>query len=71
MENPVRFVIGALLALLAAAVLVWSVGKQPDWNPNLFGLRPRPLGGRDRVRIYALAALVAGAIVAIVFGILR
>jgi hypothetical protein len=70
MDHPIRFVVGALPALVAAAVLIWSVGKPPDWNPNFFRLRPRGLGGRDRIRIYALAALVAGAVVAIVFGIL-
>jgi hypothetical protein len=70
MDHPIRFAVGALLALVAAAVLVWSNGKPPEWSPTFFGLRPRGLGGRDRIRIYALTALVAGAVVAIVFGIL-
>jgi hypothetical protein len=70
MNHPIRFVVGALLALVAASVLVWTIGKPPEWDPRFFGLRPRGLGGRDRVRIYALAALVAGAVVAIYFGIL-
>jgi hypothetical protein len=70
MDHPIRFVVGALLAVVAASLLVWSVGKPPEWNPTFFGLRPRGLGGRDRIRIYAVAALVAGAVVAIVFGIL-
>jgi hypothetical protein len=70
MDHPIRFVVGALLALVAASLLVWSIGKPPEWNPTFFGLRPRGLGGRDRVRMYAFGALVAGAVVAIVFGIL-
>jgi hypothetical protein len=70
MNHPIRFVVGALLALVAASVLVWTIGKPPEWDPRFCGLRPRGLGGRDRVRIYALAALVAGAVVAIYFGIL-
>jgi hypothetical protein len=70
MAHPIRFVVGTLLALVAASALVWTIGKPPEWDPRFFGLRPRGLGGRDRVRIYALAALVAGAVVAIVFGIL-
>jgi len=70
MNHPIRFVVGALVALAAAALLAWSNGKPPEWNPTFFGLRPRGLGGRDRIRIYAIAALVAGAVVAIVFGIL-
>jgi hypothetical protein len=70
MNHPIRFVVGALLALVAASVLVWTIGKPPEWDPRFFGLRPRGLGRRDRVRIYALAALVAGAVVAIYFGIL-
>ena len=70
MNHPIRFAVGALLALAAAALLAWSNGKPPEWNPTFFGLRPRGLGGRDRIRIYAVAALVAGAVVAIVFGIL-
>jgi hypothetical protein len=69
-DHPIRFVVGTLLALVAASVLVWSIGKPPQWNPRFFGLRPRGLGGRDRVRIYAVAALLAGAVVAIYFGIL-
>ena len=70
MDHPIRFVVGALLALVAASLLVWSIGKPPEWNPTFFGLRPRGLGGRDRVRIYALVALVAGVMVATIFGIL-
>jgi hypothetical protein len=70
MNHPIRFVVGALLAVVAASLLAWSIGKPPDWNPTFFGLRPRGLGGRDRIRIYALALLVAGAVVAIIFGIL-
>jgi len=69
-EHPVRFAVGTLLALVAASILVWSIGKPPEWNPRFFGLRPGGPGGRDRVRIYALAALIAGAVVAIYFGIL-
>jgi hypothetical protein len=70
MDHPIRFVVGALLALLAASVLIWTIGKPPEWDPNFFWLRPRGFGGRDRVRIYALATLVAGAAVAVVFGFL-
>jgi hypothetical protein len=70
MDHPVRFAVGALLALVAASVLVWTVGKPPGWDPRFIGLRPRGLGGRDRVRIYALVTLIAGAVVAIYFGIL-
>jgi hypothetical protein len=70
MNYPIRFVVGALLAVVAASLLAWSIGKPPDWNPTFFGLRPRGLGGRDRIRIYALALLVAGAVVAIIYGIL-
>ena len=70
MDHPIRFVVGTLLALVAASVLVWTIGKPPEWNPKFVGLRPRGLNGRDRVRIYALAALAAGAVVAIYFGIL-
>ena len=70
MNHPIRFAVGALLALAAASVLVWTIGKPPEWDPNFFGLRPRGLGGRDRVRIYALVALVAAAVVAIYFGFL-
>jgi hypothetical protein len=70
MYHPIRFVAGTLLDLVAASVLVWTIGKPPEWDPKFLGLRPRGLGGRDRVRIYALAALVAGAVVAIYFGIL-
>jgi hypothetical protein len=70
MAHPIRFAVGTLLALVAASLLVWSIGKPPEWNPAFYGLRPRGLGGRDRVRNYALAALVAGAVVAIYFGIL-
>lgn len=70
MDHPIRFVVGTLLALVAASVLVWTIGKPPEWDPKFFGLRPRGLGGRDRVRIYAFVALVAGAVVAIYFGIL-
>ena len=69
-DHPIRFAVGALLALVAASLLAWSIGKPPDWNPTFSGLRPRGLGGRDRVRIYALVALIAGAVVAIFFGIL-
>src|SRR4051794_25766631 len=69
MDHPIRFAVGALLALAAAAVLVWSIGKPPEWDPRFFGLRPGGLGGRDRVRIYALVALVAGVVVAIYFGL--
>jgi hypothetical protein len=70
MYHPIRFVAGTLLDLVAASVLVWTIGKPPEWDPNFHRLRPPGLGGRDRVRIYALAALVAGAVVAIYFGIL-
>ena len=70
MAHPIRFGVGALLALVAASVLVWTIGKPPEWDLKVFGLRPRSLGGRDRVRIYALVALVAGAVVAIYFGLL-
>ena len=70
MNHPIRFVVGTLLALVAVSVLVWTIGKPHEWDPKFFGLRPRGLGGRDRVRIYALVALVAGAVVAIYFGIL-
>jgi hypothetical protein len=70
MDHPIRFVVGTLLALAAVSVFVWTIGKPPEWDPKFFGLRPRGLGGRDRVRIYALVALVAGAVVAIYFGIL-
>ena len=70
MDHPIRFVAGTLLALVAASLLAWSIGKPPEWNPRFFGLTPRGLGGRDRLRIYALAALIAGAVVAIYFGIL-
>jgi hypothetical protein len=69
-QHPIRFAVGTLLAVAAAAVLAWSAGKPPTWEPNFFGLTPRGLGGRDRVRVYALVALIAGAVVAIVFGIL-
>jgi hypothetical protein len=68
--HPVRVVVGGLLALVAASLLAWSIGKAPSWNPTFYGLRPRGLGGRDRVRIYAFVALVLGAGVAIYFGIL-
>jgi hypothetical protein len=70
MDQPVRFVVGTLLALVGATVLVWTIGKPPEWDPKFFGLRPRGLGGRDRVRIYALVTLVLGVVVAIYFGIL-
>jgi hypothetical protein len=70
MDHPVRFVAGSLLVLLAAVTLAWTIGKPPEWNPTFLGLTPRGLGGRDRVRIYALVALVAGAVVAIYFGML-
>jgi hypothetical protein len=70
MNHPIRFVVGALLVLMAAATLAWTINKPPEWDPTFLGLRPHGLGGRDRVRIYALAALVAGAVVAIYFGIL-
>jgi hypothetical protein len=70
MNHPLRFVVGTLLALVAVSVLVWTIGKPQEWDPKFFGLRPRGLGGRDRVRIYALVALVAGAVVAIYFGML-
>jgi uncharacterized membrane protein YccC len=70
MNHPIRFAVGTLLALVAASVLVWTIGKPPDWDPKFFGLRPRGLGGRDRVRIYALVTLVLGVGVAIYFGIL-
>jgi hypothetical protein len=70
MNHPIRFVVGALLVLMAAATLAWTIGKPPEWDPTFLGLRPRGLGGRDRVRIYALVALLAGAVVAIYFGIL-
>jgi len=69
MDHPIRFAIGIVLALVAAASLVWSNGKPPEWNPTFFGLR-RDLGGRDRVRTYAVATLVAGIVLAIVFGLL-
>jgi hypothetical protein len=71
MDHPVRFAAGTILMLMAGGTLAWTVGKPPEWDPTFFGLRPRSLGGRDRVRIYALAALVAGAVVAIYFGILE
>ena len=70
MDHPIRFVVSAVMGLLAATVLVWSVGKPPEWNPKFFGLRPRGLGGRDRVRSYALVALAGGVVVGIYFGIL-
>ena len=70
MNHPIRFVVGALLALVAASLLAWSIGKPLEWNPTFSGLRPRGLGGRDRVRIYAIVALVLGAVVAIYFGML-
>jgi uncharacterized membrane protein YccC len=70
MDHPIRFVVGTLLALIAASVLVWTIGKPPEWDPKFYGLRPRGLGGRDRVRTYAIVTLVAGAVVAIYFGIL-
>ena len=70
MDHPIRFVIGALLALAAAPVLIWTLGKPPEWDPMFFGSRPRGLGGRDRIRMYALVALVAGVVVAVYFGIL-
>ena len=70
MDHLIRFAVGTLLALVAASLLVWSIGKPPEWNPAFFGLRPRGVGGRDRVRIYALATLIAGAVVAIYFGML-
>jgi hypothetical protein len=69
MDNPVRFAIGALLAVVAAALLISSVGKPPEWNPTFFGLRPQGLGGRDRIRIYAVVALVAGILLAVFFGV--
>jgi hypothetical protein len=67
--HPVRIVVGALPALVAATTLAWSIGKPPEWDPRFFGLRPRGLGGRDRVRTYALVALVLGAAVALYFGV--
>jgi hypothetical protein len=67
--HPIRIVVGALLALVAASTLVWSIGKPPEWDPKFYGLRPRGLGGRDRVRIYALEALVLGGVVAVYFGV--
>jgi len=70
MNHPIRFVVGTLLVLMAAATIVWTIGKPPEWDPKFYGLRPRGLGGRDRVRIYALAVVVAGAVVAVYFGIL-
>ncbi len=70
MDHPIRFVIGTFLALVAASVLIWTLGKPPEWDPQFFGSRPRGLGGRDRIRMYALVALIAGAVVAIYFGIL-
>jgi hypothetical protein len=69
-EHPIRFAVGTLLVVVAAAVLVWTAGKPPEWDPKFSGLTPRGLGGRDRVRVYALVALIGGAVVAIVFGIL-
>jgi hypothetical protein len=69
-DHPIRFVAGTLLAFAAASVLVWTISKPPEWDPKFFGLRPRGLGGRDRVRLYALVALAAGAVVAIYFGLL-
>ncbi|MEA2675219.1 MAG: hypothetical protein QOI92_2411 [Chloroflexota bacterium] len=69
MDNPVRFAIGGLLAIVAAALLTSSVGKTPEWNPTFFGLRPQGLGGRDRIRIYAVVALVAGVVLAVFFGV--
>jgi hypothetical protein len=47
--------------------LIASVGKPQEWNPTFFGLRPRGLGGRDRIRIYAVVALVAGILLAVFF----
>src|SRR3954447_2208147 len=69
MEHPIRFAVGALLALAAASVLLSSMGKPPDWTPAYLGQR-RGLTRRDQLRRYATIALVAGAVVAIVFGIL-
>jgi hypothetical protein len=54
---------------VAAALLISSIGKPPEWNPTFFGLRPQGLGGRDRIRIYAVAALVAGILLAFFFGV--
>jgi len=70
MDHPIRFVVGTLLVLMAAATLVWTIGKPSEWDPKFYGLRPRGIGGRDRLRIYRLLALVAGAVVAIYFGII-
>jgi hypothetical protein len=69
MDNPVRFAIGGLLAIVAAALLISSIGKPPEWNPTFFGLRPQGLGGRNWIRIYAVAALVAGILLAVLFGV--
>jgi len=69
MDNPVRFAIGVLLAIVAAALLISSIGKPSEWNSTFFGLRPQGLGGRDRIRIYAVAALVAGILLAVFFGV--
>jgi len=68
--HVVRLVIGSVLALAGAATLVSSLGKPPTWDPTFFGLRPRGLGGRDRVRMYALLALVLGAAIAIFLGVM-
>jgi hypothetical protein len=67
-DYPVRFAIGAVMALVAAALLISSVGKPPEWNPTFFGMRPQGLGSRDRIRIYAVVALVAGILLVIFFG---
>jgi hypothetical protein len=69
MDNPVRFAIGVLLAIVAAVLLISSIGKPPEWNPTIFGLRPQGLGGRDRIRIYAVVAVVAGILLAVFFGV--
>ncbi|MFL5679999.1 MAG: hypothetical protein ACJ77B_05300 [Chloroflexota bacterium] len=70
MEHPIRVAVGALVALAGALVLVSTIGKPPEWDPAFFGLRPSGLGGRDRVRAYAVVALAGGAGVAMLFGIL-
>ena len=70
-SHPVRIVVGTLLALAAASTLVWSIGKPPEWTPEIYGWfkgAPRQWG-RNRVRLVSAGAFVAGAVVALYFGV--